>query len=1305
MRPLFSFVHKSYIVLLSLVLLAACRPAKEDTAAQLLLQRLDSLQKQGCMFGHQDDPMYGVHWQYEPGRSDVLESCGDYPAVMGFDLGGIEIEASRNLDSVPFDRIRTEIQEHHRRGGIVTLSWHPRNPITSDETVGAPWPAGTSWDVTSGVVASLLPGGAEHQRMLVWLSRVRDFLASLTDDQGKPIPLIFRPWHENNGGWFWWGATHCTPEEYHALWNMTQDYINADLASSIVWAYSPNLDGSLTEEKFLVRYPGDDRVDMIGLDAYQWGTEEDYVNQAGADLNYLCAFGAAHNKLVALTECGRRSMPDPTWWNKVFLPLIKSYPLSYALVWRNGDAQEHFGPVPGTSNAAWFKIVYNNPRILFLNDIAPSPFVRQQGGAFKLNGKEYTYVGTNLWYGAILASQGQGGDRERLIAELDTLQALGVTNLRILVGSDGDRGVLTKVEPTLQIAPGVYNDTILDGLDWLLCQMGKRDMKAVLYLNNSWEWSGGYGFYLEHAGYGPTPRPEEAGYETYMRHVAQFATSDSAQHLFYDYVRFIVSRTNRYSKIPYTEDPTIMAWQIGNEPRAFGEEQKEPFACWLRKTSALIRSIDKNHLISIGSEGIWGCEMDSALYDRISADPNIDYMTVHIWPYNWGWVRMPSLQTDVQDAIRNTDTYLRAHNAIAARIHKPIVIEEFGFPRDNMSYTPGSPTIARDSYYQHIFDLVKHEPTIAGCNFWAWGGSAKANHNQWRVGDDYTGDPAQEPQGLNSVFVSDTTTLAVIHDYTNTNMPNNRFVWSGELEFAQQWTIWKQLPAELFEHAEIGQILQIRYNQLSAGAQLKLSKSNWDIMPDTEIRNINGLYEEYMITPPMLSELQSGGLIISGTSFLLTGVQLINPSNLSSLAFTLPVRDNWVYDENPVFTIYFENPSDERKEADIDIYIKTDQMQPVTTIHQHAHIAPRSSQDVEVKTKYDLIPGFYNVTCIINDVMARNFVFAVHPTDIVSPPDKQADFEDFWTAAKSQLKSIDMRPVLTEIPTKSTAARKVYLVEFYSIPDGLSGEPVLIRGYYCEPQDGKKHPVIIHYAGYDSGYRPGGHDVKPYCPSGDAEPQYAEFYLATRGQYINNRAADEREPDGKGDFNNTYGDWFAFHFGDKDSYYYRGAFMDCVQAVRFMATRPTSDMNNLFAEGHSQGGAFTYAAAALSDYPFRAIAPAIAFMGDYPDYFKIAHWPANVAKENQQSMTDEQLYNFLSYFDTKNLATMISSATLACLGLQDDVCPPHTNIAPYNNLRTKDKRLVINPELKHQAAHTWYDEMMQFFQSHIVHDR
>ena len=131
-------------------------------------------------------------------------------------------------------------------------------------------------------------------------------------------------------------------------------------------------------------------------------------------------------------------------------------------------------------------------------------FVRVENGHFVKNGQPYYYVGTNFWYGAILGSEGQGGDRERLGKELDLMKEMGIDNLRILVGSDGERGVKTKVEPTLQEAPGVYNDTILAGLDYLLQELGKRDMVAVLYLNNSWEWSGGYGFYLEHAREGPS---------------------------------------------------------------------------------------------------------------------------------------------------------------------------------------------------------------------------------------------------------------------------------------------------------------------------------------------------------------------------------------------------------------------------------------------------------------------------------------------------------------------------------------------------------------------------------------------------------------------------------------------------------------------------------------------------------------------------------------------------------------------------------------------------------------------------------
>ena len=393
-------------------------------------------------------------------------------------------------------------------------------------------------------------------------------------------------------------------------------------------------------------------------------------------------------------------------------------------------------------------------------------YVEQRDGRLWLDGKEYRYVGTNFWYGPILASEGQGGDRQRLLRELDQLHALGLDNLRILVGSDGEQGIATKVEPTLQKAPGEYNDTLLAGLDYLLMEMGKRDMKAVLYLNNSWEWSGGYGYYLEHAGLGKAPRPNEAGYEAFMKHVAQFAGNEKAHQLFYDYVRFIVSRQNRYTLLLYKDDPTIMAWQIGNEPRAFGEEQKVPFTRWLREASALIRSLDGHHLISVGGEGIWGCEMDSALYEQISSDPNIDYLTVHVWPYNWQWARQDSLLADIPHACQKTADYLRPHMEIARRIKKPLGIEEFGFPRDGFSFSPSSTTHARDKYYQYIFSLVESEPAVSGCNFWAWGGEARPRHEQWQVGDPYMGDPAQEQQGLNSVFDSDTTTLKISYSHS-----------------------------------------------------------------------------------------------------------------------------------------------------------------------------------------------------------------------------------------------------------------------------------------------------------------------------------------------------------------------------------------------------------------------------------------------------------------------------------------------------------------------------------------------------------
>lgn len=393
-------------------------------------------------------------------------------------------------------------------------------------------------------------------------------------------------------------------------------------------------------------------------------------------------------------------------------------------------------------------------------------YVAINQGQFIVDGEADYFVGTNFWYGAILASQGEGGNRERLEQELDALEAMGVDNLRILVGADGLPGVPTKIEPTLQIAPGEYNDEIFDGLDYLLSRLGERGMKAVLFLNNAWEWSGGFSQYLMWAGEAKAPIPLVDGYPAYMEYVAGFVTNPQAQALFADHVRYVVSRTNRYTGLKYTEDPAIFSWQICNEPRAFKAEHKEALYSWISDVAKLIRSLDKNHLISTGSEGAWGCETDWELAERIHAIPEVDYMTIHIWPYNWSWLKADDMASTIDEAIANTEEYINRHLDIAKRISKPVVIEEFGMPRDGMVYNLGTPTTFRDSYYAYIFSRIASSKAegglLAGCNFWGWGGYAEPEHEQWQRGDSYCGDPAQEAQGLNSVFVGDESTIDII---------------------------------------------------------------------------------------------------------------------------------------------------------------------------------------------------------------------------------------------------------------------------------------------------------------------------------------------------------------------------------------------------------------------------------------------------------------------------------------------------------------------------------------------------------------
>ena len=298
--------------------------------------------------------------------------CGDWPAVMGFELGGIEMGDAKNLDSVPFTRMAEEIVKHYQRGGIVTISWHPRNPVTTIEgggNAGQKFPEGTAWDVSdTTVVRSVLPEGEKHELFLTWMRRVADFLDQLKTDDGQRIPIIFRPWHENTGSWFWWGEKLCTADEYKGLWNLLQDYLDGRGFDNLLWAYSPGMAPNLDEAKYLERYPGDDRISLVGLDGYQWGSKEDFVAQLDMNLAMLTKFAKDRGKIAALTECGLKNLTDPTWWTQTLTPMLDKYDISYFLVWRNYN-KEWFGPSPSQPDAPYFREMYAKENVLFLNDI------------------------------------------------------------------------------------------------------------------------------------------------------------------------------------------------------------------------------------------------------------------------------------------------------------------------------------------------------------------------------------------------------------------------------------------------------------------------------------------------------------------------------------------------------------------------------------------------------------------------------------------------------------------------------------------------------------------------------------------------------------------------------------------------------------------------------------------------------------------------------------------------------------------------------------------------------------------------
>ncbi|QYO62342.1 glycoside hydrolase 5 family protein [Leptolyngbya sp. 7M] len=396
-----------------------------------------------------------------------------------------------------------------------------------------------------------------------------------------------------------------------------------------------------------------------------------------------------------------------------------------------------------------------------------SQFVTRRGDHLFIGEKPYYFIGTNYWYGSLLGREKDPKRGiERLRKELDFLKKNGVTNLRLMSGSEGS-GLLNgvpRVGPPFQIEQGIFDDDVLKGLDILLDEMAKRDMRAVIFLSNNWEWSGGFQQYLIWnkviSEEWLTKKPD---WDTLRDLVAQFYSCRECKCAYAQQAARVVGRRNSVNGLNYRDDPTIMSWQIANEPRPMRPEANGAYKEWIAETARQLKDIAPKQLVSIGHEG-WIGTQDITLFEEIHADPNVDYVTIHIWPKNWGWFENGKMAEQFGNTGTTTEKYIFENGEVAKRLMKPMVIEEFGLPRDGQSFAVSAKTRLRDKFFRQVIGNVRSHQHIAGANFWAFGGMARPIRGQlfWKAGDEYMGDPPMEEQGLYSVFDRDHSTWTVI---------------------------------------------------------------------------------------------------------------------------------------------------------------------------------------------------------------------------------------------------------------------------------------------------------------------------------------------------------------------------------------------------------------------------------------------------------------------------------------------------------------------------------------------------------------
>ncbi|WP_186461853.1 glycoside hydrolase family 26 protein [Mucilaginibacter pallidiroseus] len=352
--------------------LSAPSDAQATNETRELYNSMQRLTDAGIMFGHHDDTAYGVGWCMEQGKSDVKFVTGSYPAVYGWDLAKIEKDSLRDINGIPFYWQKDLVREAYDRGGINTFCWHMDNPVTGKD----------AWDTTTVTIKELLPGGAQHQTYVTYLDKAAKHLAAMKGHQGEPIPVLFRPFHELTGGWFWWGAKLSTPEEFKSLWQFTINYlrVNKRLHNLLIVFSVADFDA---ESDFMLRYPGNEYVDFIGFDNYCYKDVKQYVSNLDKRLTLLEAIAAKTKKLTCLAETGYEQIPQSDWWTKELLPVLSKHKLSYVMAWRNGRHDHYYVPYPGQVSEGDFRKFFKSSKMLFQNRVTPLAVYGKYITAFK----------------------------------------------------------------------------------------------------------------------------------------------------------------------------------------------------------------------------------------------------------------------------------------------------------------------------------------------------------------------------------------------------------------------------------------------------------------------------------------------------------------------------------------------------------------------------------------------------------------------------------------------------------------------------------------------------------------------------------------------------------------------------------------------------------------------------------------------------------------------------------------------------------------------------------------------------------